>query len=370
MKFVIEKETLQAGINYVAKATSIRGVQPVLANILIETVDNNLIKFCATDLDISIETKIEATVENAGSITLPAKKLTEIISKLPNKPVNFTLDSETNHTQIKCSRSKFDLVGIPASEFPDLLYPEYEESINLNVEPLLKAIKQTSFATADYDSNNVLSGVFCLIKNEYLEMAATDGNRLARIIQNIETKLEQEYSVIIPSRILNEFIRLVAACSAEYVDIIINSGMILFNFKDIIITSRLLDGQYPKYQQLIPADYAKCAFINREDFILALERTSTMVNERTNIIRLNFNNNILNLSADTPDLGDSADQMEIEYDSEDILIAFNYKYMLDTLKAVDTEKIKLEMGEPLAAALIKPDSDEDYLCLVMPVQIK
>ena len=179
-----------------------------MANILIEAVDKTQIRLTATDLDISIVITTIGTVEEMGSITLPAKKLIEIISKLPDQPVDFSLNPETNLTKISCGNAKFDLFGIPASEFPSVSCPESDEYIDIEVETLLKAIKQTIFATAVYDTNNILSGVYCNINDKKLEMASTDGNRLARIIENITNKDNKEYSFVISAELFQSFQRL------------------------------------------------------------------------------------------------------------------------------------------------------------------
>ncbi|MCK7521087.1 MAG: DNA polymerase III subunit beta [Ignavibacteriales bacterium] len=370
MQFTIEKSNIYNALNAVSKATATRGIQPVLSNVLIETQENNTLKIQATDLDISIETIVPATILTSGSITLPAKKLSEIIAKLPDKPVNFSLNTDNNITLINCGNSKFDLIGISASEFPSITHLESDESVNIKIDPFLKAVKETVFSAATYDSNNVLSGVYFNINNNTLEMASTDGNRLSRVVKNLDKSIEKEYSVVIPSRTLNEFSRILTGIEDEEVNITIKNGQISFKLTDRILTSRLLEGQYPKYQQLIPSEYTTLALADRNLLISTLELTSTMVNDRTNIIKMTFTENKLDLMADTPDLGDSSDQIEIEYSGEELKIAFNYKYILEAIKVMDSEKVKIELNGSLSPTLFKPDSEEDYLCLVMPVQVK
>ena len=166
MNFTVKKGIIHESLNVVSKATAVRGIHPVLSNVLIETVEDNEIKLCATDLDLYIEVKIPAEVGAKGAITLPGKKLTEIISKLPDEKVVFKLDTDTNTVEIKCANSKFDIKGIPSSEFPPVETPDSDEFIDISTSTLLKTIKQTSYATATYDMNNVLSGVFCKINEK------------------------------------------------------------------------------------------------------------------------------------------------------------------------------------------------------------
>jgi len=196
---------------------------------------------------------------------LPAKKLTEIISKLPNEKVNFKLESNT--AEIKCGSSKFDIRGISSSEFPAVEIPESDDYVEVEIEPLLKAVKQTGYAAATYDMNNVLSGVFCKIENNTLEMAALDGNRLARVKKEINNDEDKNFSVVIPSRTLKEFVNILSGVEDEKVSMIARNGQILFKLKDRYIISRLIDGQYPNYQQLIPKNNEKKAKINRRGFI-------------------------------------------------------------------------------------------------------
>jgi DNA polymerase III subunit beta len=374
MKFIIQKENILNNLRIIEHVTTVRGTQPVLSNILIETIDDKTLKLKGTDLDLGIEIKIEAKILEKGSITLPAKKLSEIIAKLPDSPITFALNEETNQTSITCGNTKYDIMGISATEFPDKLdeeiLKESKDAVELEIKTFLKAIRQTVFASASYDTNNVLSGVYCSISGQNLEMAATDGNRLSRVVDKITNKQEKEITAIIPSKTLNEFTRFTAGSIDDKVSITVKSGQILFKLKDRHLTSRLLDGQYPKYQQLIPEKSVNIALVNREAFISALDRASAMVNERTNIVKMIFEDNKLLLKADTPDLGDSMDLIDVEYKKEELKIAFNYKYIIDSLRIMESEKVRIELGSSLSATLFKPDSDDDYLSLIMPVQIR
>ena len=369
MEFSVEKNVVNNALNVVSKAAAVRGIQPVLSNVLIKTLENNEIKLCATDLDISVDIKISAEISEEGSITLPAKKITEIISKLPNEQVKFKLESEGNSVEIKCGSSKFDIKGIAASEFPPVEYPESDDFVDVEIEPFLKAVKQTIFATATYDMNNVLSGVLCKIEGNTLEMAALDGNRLARVKEDIENTENKSFSAIIPSRTLREFVNLLSGVEDEKVYITVKNGQILFKLSDRYITSRLIEGQYPNYEQLIPSNYVKKAKIEKNKFMTSLDRVSTMVNERTNIVKLSFNNNNLKVSADTPDLGDSCDEFSVDYSNENMDIAFNYRYIQDFLKVTDDENVLIEMDGALTGVLYRSENEKDAICLIMPVQL-
>lgn len=373
MEFTIEKESLLTNLKIVEKTTVSRGIQPVLSNILINASSDNYITFSATDLDINIVSKTIASVQTPGKITLPAKKLSEIVSKLSNKPVVFSLNAETNVVNIICGNSKFELIGISADEFPQTISEEElndKECVEIELNPFIKSIKYTAFSAANYENRNIISGVFCLISKENIEMAATDGNRLTRIVEKITNEKDTNISCVIPSKTLQEFLRIASFVNDEKLCLIIEKTRIVFKTSSMIMSSRLLEGEYPPYKQLIPQSCEKNAVVVREDMISALERVAVMVNERTNIVKFIFGENTLFLKADTPDAGLGEDSISAEYSDEELTIAFNYRYVLDSLKIMESEKVKIGLGGSLSATLFRPDSEDDYLCLIMPIQIR
>lgn len=373
MKFSIDKESLLSKIRIVERITSTRGIQPVLANILIEANTDNNIKLSATDLDISVISKTTGAVEVEGKITLPAKKLIEIVSKMPDKPIKFSLNSENNVTTISCANSKFELIGINADEFPSVIKEEEilaKDIIEIETAPLLKCIKNTAYAAAGYENRNIISGVFFLIEKQNLEMAATDGNRLVRIIETINNKDDKTIKAVIPSRTMQEILRITSIVFENKMQLIIDGTKIIFKTNSFILSSRLLEGEYPPYKQLIPQTFAKEAIVKKDETINALERVSTMVNERTSIIKFIFKENTLTLMADTPDTGQSEEILEIDYNHEELIIAFNYKYVLESLKIMDSEKAIIGLGGSLSATILKPDSQDKILSLIMPIQIR
>lgn len=373
MEFTIEKESLLTNLKIVEKTTITRGIQPVLSNILIIASSDNYITFAATDLDINITSKTIASVQTPGKITLPAKKLSEIVSRLSNKPVVFSLNAETNVVNIICGNSKFELIGISADEFPQTITEEElkdKECVEIDINPFIKSIKYTAFSAANYENRNIISGVFCSISKENIEMAATDGNRLTRIVEKITNEKETDISCVIPSKTLQEFLRIASFVNEEKLGLIIEKTRIIFKTSSRIMTSRILEGEYPPYKQLIPQSCEKNAIVNREEMISALERVAVMVNERTNIVKFIFGENTLFLKADTPDAGLGEDSISAEYTDEELTIAFNYRYVLDSLKIMESEKVKIGLGGSLSATLFRPDSEDDYLCLIMPIQIR
>lgn len=372
MEFVIKKEEIFKGIRIVERATAMKGLQPVLANILIETTDKNTIKFSATDLDLTVIASVQAQVVNEGKITLPAKKLSDIVSKLDDNLITFKLNEETNSVNITSKNTKFDIIGISASEFPEIsqnLNLSEENAIEIDLKPFTKAINYAGFAAAGYESNNLLSGVVCDISENILEMASTDGNRLARVREKIENK-GKIGQYIIPSKTLQEFEKMSSFIEEETVKIYTDKTKLIIKSENTMLISGLMEGQYPKYNQLIPQESPKEAIIKISQLRASLERVAIMVNEKTSIVKFEFSENKLVLSADTPDSGASEDEITVDYSGEELKIAFNYRYVLDSLKNMETTEVKIGLNSSLSATVLKPNNEEDYICLIMPVQIR
>lgn len=372
MKFLVSKNEIFNGIRLVANVAAMKSLQPVLANILIETEGNNALKLTATDFDLTISTIVEAKVENEGKFTLPAKKLNDIVSRLSDKLITFELNNETNSVNIKCDNAKFDIIGISASEFPNVSDIDIndENSINIDMKPFTKAIRQASFAAANFETNNLLSGVVCNINENVLEMASTDGNRLARVRENINNLENKSSQLIIPSKTTNEFLKMSSLLNDETVKIYAEKTKLILKTEKTTMISRLMEGQYPKYNQLIPNENPHVAVVNKNKLVSALELVSIMVSEKTSIVKFEFTENKLTLRGDTPDSGASEETIDIDYKNDDLTIAFNYKYVIEGLKNMDEDEVKIEMNTNLSPTIFRPNSEEDYISLIMPVQMR
>ena len=382
MKIILQKEKLLNSIKAVRGIVSTRGVQPILSAILIETIEDNKIKLTTTDLNLSISYTTEATIEKEGKIAIGAKVAEDIITKLPDgKDIIIELDSETNVIKIKSDKTKYDVISFNSEEFPNVFNSvkkpaeEAEPKVfEIDAKELNKAIKQTAFSAVQTDVSGVLSGICFTINENTLEMAATDGNRLTRSRIPINSKNEVA-TFICSYRTLVEISKLISLVDDKTIKFTIKGSKIVFEFENIVFQSGLIDGTYPKYQQLIPTTNEKIAILDREKFINAIDRISVMVNSRTNIMKFNFENSSLEISTDTPEAGSAKERVDIQYDAENLLIAFNYKYILDVLRNTSSESVKLEMSTNLSATVIKTinsneDEEDNYLCLIMPVQVR
>ena len=374
MEITLNKEDFSSGIKIVEKITSQKTIQPILSNILIEAISSDRVNFCATDLNLAISYKTSAEVLSQGSITINAKKISEIVSKISSSEVSIKSSEDSDNIKLKSGKTEFDIISLNPSEFPKVLDKNEEEefkSIVLNKIEFSRAIKQVIFAVSMEDTQAVLTGVCFNIENNILEMASTDGNRLTRVKKELNDNYQEPINFIVPSKTLAEVQRISSIVEDENVILKIYKNKIIFEFENLTFQSRLIDGMYPKYQQLIPENNDKKIIVNRVELINAIERVSIFVNDRTNVVRFNFTPNQLEIMADTPESGRSKDYIDIEYNYDDMLTAFNYKYVLDALKNMDTKNIEIEISDVLAASIFKPQDDEgNYICLIMPVKVQ
>ena len=372
MKFIVKKDDLYSGIKIVERATSVKALQPVLMNVFIETIGKGTVRLVATDLDYTIIAEVDAQVEEEGKITVPSKILNDIVSKLNDNLITIETVEGQSIVNITCQKSKFDVNGISANEFPqDFILADVNEAdaIEIDLKPFVKSVKQAGFAAASIDTSNILSGIVCNISENLLEIASTDGNRLARYRESITNKDKKSKLLIIPSKILNEVIKMSSFIDEDTVKIYSRDSKIIIKTNKTTTIARLLDGQYPKYNMLIPETNPKIAKVNVSQLISALERASVMVNDKTNIVCLTLADNNMKLEANTPNSGKFEDDIDIDYTDEELTIAFNYKYVLEVLKNIDSDNVKIEMNTALSATVFRPDSEEDFISIIMPVQI-
>ncbi len=385
MKITLLRETFLNAIKAVRGIVNSRANQPILASVLVETNGENKIKLVATDLVLSMSYTIEAKVEKEGKFAINGRMFEDIITKIPDgKEVTLELSPDDNLIKINSGKIKYEVVSLDGEEFPDV-FNKTKRTADDNIEPkefqisskdFNRGIKQTVFSAVQNDVGGVLTGVCFTISDNTLEMVATDGNRLTRSRIPINSKGE-DITFICSYRTLNEISKLInTAGDKDDVKFTIKGSKIVFEFSGIIFQSGLIDGTYPKYQQLIPTTNEKVAIIDREEFINTIDRVSVMVNSRTNIMKFNFEESVLDISTDTPDAGSAKERTDIEYNSDSLLIAFNYKYILDCLRNMSGKKVRVEMSTNLSASVIKPDNNneeqdsDNYLCLIMPVQVR
>ena len=368
MRFTISREQLQEGLAAVAASVPAKTTLPVLANILVETTDKG-IRLSGTDLDIAVSTEVVADVETQGAITIPAKKLTEIARELPPAPVKLAAAGEQRVT-LECGRSRFKLLGLPKDEFPSFPAVRFTESWRVKSGDLQKLITHTSFAVSTEESRPILNGVLWELKPERMRMVATNGHRLAKMELPIASEGAPSSDLIVPPKALDQIRRLFPA--DEELEIARGDNHLGFRSPVTSVFTRLIEGPYPNYEQVIPKDNEKICIADKAALTSALKRMSVIASDQTHRIKLSFNAGMLKFAVQTPDLGEAADELAVRYTGDPLDIGFNAAYLLEVLRYMPTEEVKLTFKAPERAATLEPEGwseQAEYLCLVMPLRL-
>ncbi|MCA2983212.1 DNA polymerase III subunit beta [Gemmatimonas sp.] len=368
MKFTISREKLQEGLQAVTAAVPAKTTLPVLANLLVETTDRG-IRFSATDLDIAVSTEVSADVETPGAITIPAKKLSEIARELPPSPVKIATSGEQRVT-LECGRSKFKLLGLPRDEFPTFPSVRFNDSWRVKSGELQKLIAHTAFAVSTEESRPILNGVLWELREERMRMVATNGHRLAKMELPVEASSAPPGDLIVPPKALEQIRRLFPA--EEELEIARGDNHLGFRSPFTSVFTRLVEGPYPNYEQVIPKDNDRYALADKAALTQALKRMSVIASDQTHRIKMSFNTGMLKFSVTTPDLGEASDELPVNYTGDQLDIGFNATYLLEILRFMPTEQVRLTFKAPERAATIEPEGWDDpakYLCLVMPLRL-
>ena len=364
MKIVCLQENLKTSLNITQNIIGRNLTLPILNNLLIET-ENNRLKISSTNLEIGINTWTPGKIEKEGAITCPAKILTNLINNLPNKKIE--IDVKNNNLMVKCENYKATLKGLPAEDFP--IIPKIKETnlIEIRNDVLKNGLSQVVGASAVSELNTEISGILFKFEKNSLRFAATDSFRLAeKQIFDLDKKQETERSLIVPQRTIQELIRILSEKEGE-TKIISDGSQVLFDIGSVQIISRLIDGQYPDYQQIIPKDFSTQVKISKEQF-LNIVRIASLFSSKINDVKFVFQGSKLEVLAQDPDLGENKSQSEIEMKGKSLEINFNFRYILDGLSNIDAKEIFIGLNSEASPAVIRPAGDEGYLYVVMPIK--
>lgn len=367
MKFTITRERLQEGLLAVANAVPSKTTLPVLSNILVEALEGG-IRLSGTDLDIAVSTVVPAEVDAQGAVTLPARKLVEIVRELPSAAIRIAAAGE-QRVNLECGRSRFKLLGIPRDEFPTFPAVRFEGAWMVTSADLQKLISHVAFAASTEESRPILNGVLWELRKDQMRMVATNGHRLARMDVAVSGHGEPS-DFIVPPKALDQVRRLFGAASE--VEIARSENHLGFRAGQTYVYTRLIEGPYPNYEQVIPRDNDRIAVLDRQAFASALRRVGVVASDQTHRVRLGFAAGTLKFTVSTPDLGEAHDEMAVTYDGEPLEIGFNANYLLEILKFMPTDEVRVTMKAPERAATLEPagwDDPASYLCLVMPLRL-
>ena len=364
MIFTCEKQEILEGISTVQKAITGKSTMPILEGIYIKTNETSL-TLIGSDMDVSIQTTVNANIIEQGSIVIDAKIFGEIIRKLPNATIKIeTLENQI--IRITCEKSVFDVVYMNTNEFPEL--PEINEDLKISVKQniLKNMIKGTSFAIAQDETRPILQGILFEVKNKNLNLVELDGYRLAIKSEFLDTDIDIE--VVIPGKTLNEVSKILEDVD-DIVNITFTNNHILFNLEKTKIISRLLEGKFINYNSLLPQEHKLLVDVNRQELQNAIERASLMAKDgNTNLIKLDIQQDNLVITSNSQ-LGKVREEMSIKLQGDEVQIAFNSRYLLDVLKNVEDDEVVMKMTSGISPCVIEEKNSENAKYLVLPVRV-
>ena len=373
MRFSITREALQKGLGASAAAVPTRAALPVLSNILIQAEDD-AVRLSGTDMSIFVSLGVPAEVQESGVVALPARQLVEISRVLDDAPVKFSSAASEaagsgTGVDIECGQARFRLYGQAPDEFPEFPEVDFGAAWEISAGELQTLIERTSFAVSTEDSRPILNGILWQLREGDTVMVATNGHRLAKMTQKLSGgDAPVETDLIIPPKALNQVQKLYPSDAA--LQVARSENHLAFRGGDREVFTSLIEGPYPNFEQVIPKDNDKIATVNRAALETAVRRVAVMADDPTRRVRLSFMSGGLNFKVQTPDLGEAEDALSLDYEGEDIDIGFNATYLLEVLRHMPDEDVRMTFKAPERAATFAPASGEpDYLCLVMPLRI-
>lgn len=368
MKFALSKSKLAGYLQHVLQVVPSKSTLPILTNILIEALEGKL-KISATDLDISMTVSIDSKVIKKGSAALPARILFDIVKELPESEVSF--ETSGSRIEMKIPNGSYRISSISADDFPKLPAVNTKKEIKIPGQDLVKMIRKTTFACSDDETRPALNGVLWQTKGDRMQMVATDGHRLAKVSME-NTKLKGMYDdVIIPPKVLNLIPKFVTDDEQE-VGIIFGENNIIFNLGEIVLTSRLIEGPYPNFEQVIPSSNDKKLSIRKDDLASAVRRVSILSNQLTHQVKFAAKDNKLELSTANADVGgEGKETLTCDFEGDEIEIGYNANYLADILQKMEDDEVIFELSTPIAAGVIYAPTvpKDEYLCLVMPLRL-
>ncbi|MGI5902374.1 MAG: DNA polymerase III subunit beta [Desulfitobacteriia bacterium] len=364
MKILCTKEDLLKGVNTVQRAISSKSTLPILQGIRLHT-ENNLLWFEATDLEIGIRCSLPLEIEEQGAVVLPARLFSEIVRKLPDTPIR--IESKDRNVEILYDNSNFIINGYDPEEYPEIAEIASPENIEISSSLFTNMIRKTVFACATEETRPVFTGVLLHIEKEKISLVSTDTHRLA-FYKAVIPGNEKEFKGIIPSKTMQEVLRLLD--EDQILNIQYNEGRIIFKFDSIQILTRLIEGQFPSYKQVIPQTCHTKLVVNSRNLLDTVERASLLSRDdylKTNTVRFAIDNSMLNINQHS-EMGKISEQINIEQEGEGVEISFNAKYITDVLKVIEAENVTMETSGAFNPCVFRPENEEDYLYLVLPLR--
>jgi len=363
MKFSATKEKLLEGLQQVQNVVSTRTTLPILSNVLLQAKEG-AVHLTTTDLDVGVRGSFEANVDKVGATTLPARRLFTIIRELPSSEIAIEVDGK-NAASIRSGQSFFKILGLPEEEFPPLPKFENAKVVTMRQKDLYDGLRKTAYAISTDETRYVLNGVLFSFKENKLTLVATDGRRLAMLDIELEFPRSHETEIIVPTKAVTELQRLLK--DDGEVKISVGSGQIAFDLNNTFLVSKLIEGNYPNYKQVIPSEAKERVTLERETFLNSLRRVSLLASDKSNSIKLNFSKNNIEITANTPEVGEARESLPVAYKGRDFSIAFNPEFLMAPLRNLTEDEVFFDLIDEMSPGVLKIQTP--FLYVLMPMRV-
>lgn len=364
MEVQVDRDTFLKGLQMVQSIVEPRQTLPILANVLLET-DGESVQLSATDLQVGARVSVPAKVFVKGAITLSARKLLDIVKELPIAELSLKLQ-ENAWVALQCGGVAYKLVGLPAGDFPQVEPGSQLEWVALDGKLLREMLAQTSFAISHDEGRYALNGVLFSLQGGELRLVATDGHRLALASRPLPGAGMSRVGIV-PRKAAQEVARVLS--TGEEVQVALGENQFVLKMPNFLLTARLIEGQFPHYEQVVPKGHPRRLVLSRNAFTAALRRVSVLAEERTKPVKLLLSPGGLKLSAHNPELGEAEETLAVEYAGDEVTIGFNSRYLLDALSPLVVDEVVMELKDSTSPTVLKSIENEGYLCVIMPMRI-
>lgn len=365
MKIVVSKEELQGKLSNIQNIVEKRNTMPILSHFLLDA-GKGVSSITATDLETALKEPLSVTVEKEGKICIPARKMFEIVREVDEDLVCESVDDQW--LKIRAGASSFRLACLSSKEFPAWPGMEDMEEITIPAKTLADLIEKTVYSAGDSDTRYTLNGLLFHVMPGKLSAVGTDGHRLATITKSIEGRIAEEKKMIVPKEAAGELRKVLDKTDTD-IRMTLSKNHVLFTIGDIQFLTRLIEGTYPNYEQVIPSANDKRMIVNRAAFSRALRRVSLMAKDKTNAVKMEVDENKVMVATSNPDMGEATDEVAAQYTGEKIVLGLNARYLIDIIDVMSSENVMLDMQGALHPVLIRDEQDADYRCVIMPMRI-
>ena len=364
MEVILDRDAFLKGQKMVQNIVEPRQTLPILANVLLET-EEGTVRLTATDLEVGARVSVPARVVGKGAITVSARKLAEIVKELPAAAVALKV-GDNAAVSLRCAGVTYKLVGMPPDDFPPVVPASPGTWLTLESKALRDMLTQTSFAISHDETRYALNGVLFSLSGREMRLVATDGHRLALTVRTLG-EMGRAVTGIVPRKAISEIMRVLG--TGEEVQLGITENQFVLQMPNFVMTARLIEGQFPNYEAVIPKGHPGRLVISRAAITAALRRVSVMAEERNKPVKLVLAPAVLRITASSQDLGEAEETIDIDYAGEELAIGFNSRYVLDAIGPIEGEQVVLEFKDSLSPGVVRSSVDDGYCCVIMPMRI-